>query len=223
MKRLDIDGLKYYTSRLLNKIKSFIVGFTPTVQVRPADMSPVSEDITLGLGEDRIGPDISSSISAGVRSDKLKFIVHCDSEDSAKQLCQSGDYVLRFSYLSRRYDTPKWVCPSRNKNNLSDGRWYIGTTWEETPIDSSCSQSKSYITIETGNSVRDMMLDILDKEAPSEIKNNLSDDEISTLVHPFMLENAVIFGSNTWTIRASKVIKKRALMKGVLEYLSDTE
>jgi hypothetical protein len=67
------------------------------------------------------------------------------------------------------------------------------------------------------------MLDILDKEVPSKIKESLSEDEISTLVHPFMLENAVIFGSNTWTIRASKVIKKRALMKGVLEYLSDTE
>jgi hypothetical protein len=60
MKRLDFEGLHYYTSKLIGKIKSWFVGTTPTVQVRPAnDMYPkMIEDVTLRLGKDRIGPDI---------------------------------------------------------------------------------------------------------------------------------------------------------------------
>lgn len=226
MKRLDIDGLKYYTSKLLGKIKSWFVGFTPTVHVRPANnMYPQSvEGITLGLGKDRIGPDIQSDITASIFSDQLAFIVHCDSVESAEHICNSGEYVLRFSYLSRRYDTPKWVCPSRNKDASTNGRWFVGTTWEEVPIDSSCFYGRKYITIPTGNSARDMVLDIIDKGgAPDQICNNLSSDQRNNVVYPFLLENAILFGSNNWEVRSSKVIKKKAMFKGVLEYLNDTE
>lgn len=226
MKRLDFEGLHYYTAKLIGKIKSWFVGTTPTVQVRPTNnMYPQHvEGITLGLGKDRIGPDIQSDITASIFSDQLAFIVHCDSVESAEHICNSGEYVLRFSYLSRRYDTPKWVCPSRNKDEESNGRWFVGTTWEEIPIDSSCFYGRKYITIPTGNSARDMVLDIIDKGGePDQISNNLSSDQRNDVVYPFLLENAILFGSNNWEVRASKVIKKKAMFKGVLEYLNDTE
>lgn len=226
MKRLDFEGLHYYTSKLIGKIKSWFVGTTPTVQVKPADMKPgvINDGITLGLGKDRIGPDIQSDLTASVLSDHLWFVVHCDSVESAEHICNSGEYVLRFSYLSRRYDTPKWVCPSRNKDKNANGRWHVGTTWEETPIDSSCFYGRKYISVPTGNFARDMILDIIDKDGvPDTVSDNLSSDQLNNVVYPFLLENAILFGSNDWEVRASKVIKKKALFKGVLEYLNDTE
>jgi hypothetical protein len=42
-------------------------------------------------------------------------------------------------------------------------------------------------------------------------------------VRPFLLENAIMFGSNIWQIWAPKIIKKRILFKGVFDYLNDTE
>lgn len=183
------------------------------------------EGLTLGLGNNRIGPDIESNITACLLTDQLRFVIHCDSVESAQNLCNSGEYVLRFSYLSRRYDTPKWVCPSRNKEASANGRWYDGTTWDEIQIDPSCFQSKSYITLDTGNTARDMMLDLIDlKNMPDEIHASLTDGLLEDeCVHPFMLENSAIFGSNQWYVVATKVIRRRALFKGVLEYLSDTE
>ena len=226
MKRLDFEGLQYYTSKLLGKIKSWFVGSTPTVQVRPSnDMSPkIIDGLTLGLGSNRIGPDIESNITADLLTDQLRFVIHCDSVESAQNLCNSGEYVLRFSYLSRRYDTPKWVCPSRNKSESANGRWYDGTTWDEVPIDSSHFQSKSQITLDTGNTARDMMRDLIDlNNLPSEVLESLTEEQKVECVLPFMLENAVLFGSNEWWVIAKKVIRRKALFKGVLEYLSDTE
>ena len=42
-------------------------------------------------------------------------------------------------------------------------------------------------------------------------------------VLPFLLENAIIFGSNMWRLQAPKIIRKRILFKGVVDYLNDTE
>jgi hypothetical protein len=225
MKRLDFEGLHYYTSKLLGKIKSWFVGSTPTVHVRPSDnlKSLRLEELSIKIGENRVGPDVESDLSAELYSDTLSFIIRCDSEESARHIVESGEYSFRFSYLSKRYKTPKWVCPSRNRHSK---RWVADTAWEQIPLtEDTCTIHGPSILVNTGWGARDLMLEMVTK-----YYINVDDSLRETFeaipsenVRPFLLENAIMFGSNIWHIWAPKIIKKRILFKGVVDYLNDTE
>lgn len=224
MKRLDFEGLHYYTSKLLGKIKSWFVGTTPTVHVRPScDLKPSClDELSIKIGENRVGPDVESDLPARIYSDTLSFIIRCDSEESARRIVESGEYSFRFSYLSKRYKTAKWVCPSRNHHTKN---WVLGTAWESVPLTKDyCSTYGPSILVNTGWKARDLMLEMVNKyyvseDSLRETVNGLPSENVS----PFILENAIIFGSNIWHIWAPKIIKKRILFKGVVDYLNDTE
>lgn len=225
MKRLDFEGLQYYTSKLLGKIKSWFVGFTPTVHVRPSDDLEPSclDELSIKIGDNRVGPDVESDLPVQIYSDTLAFVIRCDSEESARHIIESGEYSFRFSYLSKRYKTPKWICPSRNHHPDS---WVLGTAWEQIPLtEDYCSTHGPSIIVNTGWKARDLMLEMVTKYYIGE--GDSLRETVKALpsenVLPFLLENAIMFGSNIWCIYAPKIIKKRILFKGVVDYLNDIE
>ena len=143
MEFINLDNLRHYHSL----IKGFLtkVNFLrPTVKVRPGKpWNVIKRDVYLTYNTEDYTGEVSldpsdDAIAVQSWSDGLRFVIKCDSKAEAEDLLDNG-YSFRLSFLSRKYGSPKWVCPSNLSNGDPDGNssWVAECPqWDKIPLTS---------------------------------------------------------------------------------------
>lgn len=232
MERLNKEGLAYYHSL----IKGFLtkVNFLrPTVKVRPGKpQSIVKREVYLTYNTEDYTGEVSldpsdDAIAVQSWSDGLRFVIKCDSKAEAEALLDNG-YSLRISFLSRKYGSPKWVCPS----NLSDDdpeknqSWIAKCPeWDQIPLTAeNCQIESEGVIIVDISDVRQLMTSCNPDTLRTHVISSITNSSANEIGDP-MLERAMLLGTDAYPIynRAIFYHKKPIKLKGVLPYLQDTE
>ena len=230
MERLNKEGLAYYHSLIKGMlIKTDLFGIRPTVKVRPGKpWGVIKRDVYLTYNTEDYTGEVSldpsdDAITVKSWSDNLKFIIKCDSKAEAEALLDNG-YSFRLSFLSRKYGSPKWVCPS----NLSKGEGQTGAwvkdcpQWDKIPLTTdTCSIDKEgNITISLSD-VRSLMTAVDSNLGPCIIREG--DVPAYSSVDEPILEKAMLLGTEQCKIYNKAVFRKgkKIRLKGVLPYLQD--
>lgn len=229
MERLNKEGLAYYHSL----IKGFLtkVNFLrPTVKVRPGKPWEVTKrNVYLTYNTEDYTGEVSlessdDAIAVQSWSDNLKFIIKCDSKAEAEALLDNG-YSFRLSFLSRKYGSPKWVCPSNiSKGEGNNGAWVNDCPqWDKIPLTAdTCSVDKlGNITVFLSD-VRTLMTATDSNLFPKIIS------ETNRGAYPYndypILEKAMLVGTEQYKIYNRAIFRegKNIKFKGILPYLQDT-
>ena len=211
MERLNKTGLAYYHSLIKDWILNLIGGTHPTVRVRPSHTDDSSSVTTLYYHDDQLSDEkTANAIQINVSSNYMNFTIHCGNEATVQKLL-SGDYYLRFSFLSRKYTNAKWVCPSTNPDSDPDHNWVLGTGWEAIQL------SKDNCTYDGGTEISvsgPLIYDLVNGvKGIKSTKSSLPSD------HP--VERAMVFGTDAYPISNSLIFSgnKKIYLKGIIPYL----
>lgn len=232
MERLNKEGLAYYHSL----IKGFLtkVNFLrPTVKVRPGKpWNRIIREVYLTYNTDDYTGEVSlvpsdDAISIQSWSDALRFIIKCDSKAEAEALLDNG-YSLRISFLSRKYGSPKWVCPSNlSGNNPEQNLSWVAKCpeWDQVPLTAENCQIESNgdILVDISD-VRSLMTSCNPDNLQTYVISSTTNSSVDYAEDP-ILERAMLLGTEAYPIynRAIFYRKKPIKLKGVLPYLQDTE
>lgn len=222
MERLNKEGLAYYHSLIKGIIKTHLLGIRPTVKVRPVKSDVIKREVYLTYNQQDYTGEVSlqpsdNAITVHSWSDNLKFIIKCDSKAEAEMLLNNG-YSFRLSFLSRKYGSPKWVCPSNGQGN---GAWVKNCPqWDKIPLTTDTCQidNQGNITISLSD-VRSLMTAVDSNLVPCIIDSitaySSADDSI--------LEKAMLLGTEQYEIYNKAIFRsgKKIRLKGILPYLQD--
>ena len=215
MERLNKTGLAYYHSLIKDWILNLIGGTHPTVRVRPSHTDTPSVVETLYYHDNQLSEDATDdSITIKVSSNQMSFTIHCGNEAAVQKLL-SGDYYLRFSFLSRKYTNAKWVCPSTNPDVDPDRNWAIGTGWDAIQLsEENCTYGGGNEISVSGPLIYDLVNGVKGiKPTQGDLPSN------------YPVERAMVFGTDAYPITNSLIFSgdKKIYLKGIIPYLQDTE
>lgn len=231
MKFINLANLAHYHS-LIKGFLTKVDFLRPTVKVRPGKpWDVVKRDVYLTYNTEDYTGEVSlepsdDAIAVQSWSDGLRFVIKCDSKAEAEALLDNG-YSFRLSFLSRKYGSPKWVCPSNLSNGdpQGNGSWIAECPqWNKIPLssDTCVVDGQGNILVDIDD-VRNLMTACDGNIMPHVIADN-DDSSWDSYDNP-ILERAMLLGTEACPIYNKAIFYKKKLikLKGVLPYLQDTE
>lgn len=232
MKFINLDNLSHYHS-LIKGMLAKVNFLRPTVKVRPGKpWGLITREVYLTYNTDDYTGEVSlepsdDAIPVQSWSDGLRFIIKCDSKAEAEALLDNG-YSVRISFLSRKYGSPKWVCPSNLSNNDPEinQSWVAKCPeWDQIPLtEDNCQIESNGVIIVDIPDVRSLMTSCDPDNLQTHVISSTINSSVDQIGDP-ILERAMLLGTDVYPIynRAIFYHNKPIKLKGVLPYLQDTE